>query len=191
MADLVRVGKVRYLGLSEASVTTIRRAHAVHPIAALQGEFSIWTRDLEEQVIPTLRELGIGLVAYRPLGAGFLAGGVTSVETIDTLDARDFRRSNPRFEMSNLRRNLLMLDTLKALAADKGITLAQLSLAWILSQGDDIVPIPGTAKRRHLEDNVGAATVKLTAEDLKQIADSFPADAVAGERLGDYSRIDR
>jgi aryl-alcohol dehydrogenase-like predicted oxidoreductase len=191
MAALVRAGKVRYLGLSEASVTTVRRAHAVHPIAALQGEYSIWTRELEGRMLPTLRELGIGLVAYRPLGAGFFAGAVPSVDTIGGLDVRDFRRSNPRFETPNLARNLALLEPLKRLAADKGITLAQLSLAWILAQGDDIVPIPGTDRRRYLEENAGAVEVRLGPQDLRRIAEAFPPEAVAGDRLADYSRIDR
>jgi len=191
MANLVRQGKVRYLGLSEASVTTVRRAHAVHPIAALQGEYSIWTRDLEERMLPTLRELGIGLVAYRPLGAGFFAGAVTSVEAIGTLHAHDFRRTNPRFEPQNLPRNLEMLADLERLGAEKSITLAQLALAWILAQGDDIVPIPGTDRRQYLEENAHAAAVRLTPADLQRILQAFPPEAVAGDRLADYSRIDR
>ena len=191
MAALVRAGKVRYLGLSEASVTTVRRAHAVHPIAALQGEYSIWTRDLEGRMLPTLRELGIGLVAYRPLGAGFFAGAVPSVSTMATLDRHDFRRGNPRFQEANLARNLALLDSLRRLAADKGVTLAQLSLAWILTQGDDIVPIPGTDQRRYLEENAGAAEVRLSLDDLRRVAEAFPPEAVAGDRLADYSRIDR
>jgi aryl-alcohol dehydrogenase-like predicted oxidoreductase len=191
MAELVRAGKVRYLGLSEASVTTVRRAQAVHPIAALQGEYSIWTRDLEDPMRPTLRELGIGLVAYRPLGAGFFAGAVSSPEAIGGLDEHDFRRGNPRFQEANLARNLAMLEQLKQLAAEKGVTLAQLSLAWILAQGDDIVPIPGTDQRRYLEENALAAEVRLSDDDRRRIAEAFPPEAVAGERLADYSRIDR
>jgi aryl-alcohol dehydrogenase-like predicted oxidoreductase len=191
MADLVRQGKVRFLGLSEASATTVRRAHAVHPIAALEGEYSIWTRDLEDEMLPVMRELGIGLVAYRPLGAGFFAGAVPSVEAVEALDSHDFRRGNPRFTPGNLARNLEMLDALKLVAADKGVTLAQLSLAWILAQGEDVVPIPGTGHRRYLEENAGAADVRLTPHDLQRIADAFPPEAVAGERLADWSRIDR
>jgi aryl-alcohol dehydrogenase-like predicted oxidoreductase len=191
MAELVRAGKVRYLGLSEASVATVRRAQAVHPITALQGEYSIWSRDLEERMLPALRELGIGLVAYRPLGAGFFAGAVPSVETIDSLDKHDFRRGNPRFETANFARNLAMLEELKKVATDKGVTLAQLSLAWILAQGDDIVPIPGTDQRRYLEENATAAEITLSEDDLRRIAKAFPPEAVAGERLADYSRIDR
>ena len=191
MADLVRQGKVRFLGLSEASVATVRRAHAVHPIAALEGEYSIWTRDLEDQMLPVMRELGIGLVAYRPLGAGFFAGAVPSVDAVQDLDPNDFRRGNPRFQRENLARNLEMLETLRGIAADKGVTLAQLSLAWILAQGEDIVPIPGTGHLRYLEENARAADVRLTADDLRRIADAFPPEAVAGERLADWSRIDR
>ena len=191
MAELIRAGKVRHLGLSEASVTTVRRAQAVHPVAALQGEYSIWSRELEHGMLPTLRELGIGLVAYRPLGAGFFAGAVASVETIASLDQHDFRRGNPRFQGANLARNLAMLEQLKQLAAAKGVTLAQLSLAWILAQGDDIVPIPGTDQRRYLEENALAAEIRLSEDDLRRIAEAFPPEAVAGERLADYSRIDR
>lgn len=191
MADLVRAGKVRYLGLSEASVSTIRRAQVVHPITALQGEYSIWTRDLEARTLPALRELGIGLVCYRPLGAGFFAGAVTSAATMDGLDDRDFRRSNPRFQDGNLERNLSMLEGLASVATAHGITLAQLALAWILAQGEDLVPIPGAYLRAHLEDNARAAEVRLSADEIAAIAAAFPPDRVAGERLADYSRIDR
>jgi aryl-alcohol dehydrogenase-like predicted oxidoreductase len=191
MAELVAAGKVRYLGLSEASAATIRRGHAVHPISALEGEYSIWTRDLEDHVLPVLRELGIGLTAYRPLGAGFLAGAVPSVQAVDQLDAKDFRRGNPRFEPENLALNLEMLEALKQVAADKGVTLAQLAIAWILAQGDDIVPIPGTGRVRYLEENARAVDVALDAQDLARIEAAFPPEAVAGERLADWSRIDR
>jgi aryl-alcohol dehydrogenase-like predicted oxidoreductase len=191
MGDLVRQGKVRFLGLSEASAATIRRANAVHPITAIEGEFSLWTRDLEAAILPLLRELGIGLVAYRPLGAGFFAGAIPTLASMDTLDANDFRRGNPRFERGNLARNLALLEALKAIARDKGVTLAQLSLAWILAQGDDIVPIPGTGHLRYLEENARAADVRLTPGDLERIAGAFPPEAVAGERLADWSRIDR
>ena len=191
MAELIRAGKVRYLGLSEASVTTVQRAHAMHPIAALQGEYSIWSRDLEDKMLPALREMGIGLVAYRPLGAGFFAGAVPTVDTIASLDKHDFRRGNPRFQEANLARNLAMLGRLKDLAAVKGITLAQLSLAWILAQGDDVVPIPGTDQVRYLEENALAAKVVLSSDELRRVAQAFPREAVAGERLADYSRIDR
>jgi aryl-alcohol dehydrogenase-like predicted oxidoreductase len=191
MADLVAAGKVRYLGLSEASVATIKRAQAVHPIAALQGEYSIWTRDLEATMIPTLRTLGIGLVAYRPLGAGFFAGAVPTVDAMASLDEHDFRRTNPRFQAENLPRNLAMLDELRRIAAEKGVTLAQLSLAWILAQGADIVPIPGTGHQRYLEENARAADLVLTQDDIRRIDEAFPPEAVAGERLADFSRIDR
>lgn len=191
MADLVSAGKVRYLGLSEASVATLRRAHAVHPIAALEGEYSIWTRDLEDAMLPTLRELGIGLVAYRPLGAGFLAGTVKSVEDVSALDEHDFRRANPRFERQNLARNLELRSALMSIAREKGVTLAQLSLAWILAQGTDIVPIPGMDKRWQLEENALGADVRLSDADLRTIDEAFPREAVAGERLADFSRIDR
>lgn len=191
MASLVQQGKVRFLGLSEASPTTIRRAAAVHPITAIEGEYSIWTRDLENQVLPVMRELGIGLVAYRPLGAGFFAGAVPTVETVATLDPNDFRRGNPRFQQENLARNLEMLESLKVIAADKGCSLAQLSLAWILAKAQDIVPIPGTGHLRYVEDNAGAAEVHLTPDDMARIEAAFPPEAVAGDRLADWSRIDR
>jgi aryl-alcohol dehydrogenase-like predicted oxidoreductase len=191
MAELVRSGKVRHLGLSEASPATVRRAHAVHPIAALQGEYSIWSRELEESMLPTLRELGIGLVAYRPLGAGFLAGAILSNRAIDGLDGHDMRRTSPRFQAENLARNLEMLAQVRQIAAGRGCTLAQLSLAWILAQGDDIVPIPGTDQRIYLEENARAAEIRLTDAELVAIAQAFPPDAVAGDRLADYSRIDR
>jgi aryl-alcohol dehydrogenase-like predicted oxidoreductase len=145
----------------------------------------------EDGMLPTLRELGIGLVAYRPLGAGFFAGAISSPETIGSLGQHDFRRSNPRFQEANLARNLAMLDQLKQLAADRRVTLAQLSLAWILAQGDDIVPIPGTDQVRYLEENSLAAQVRLSEDDRRRIAEAFPPAAVAGERLADYSRIDR
>ena len=188
MADLVRSGKVRYLGISEASVTTVRRAHAVHPLSVLQGEYSMWTRDLEDGMLPVLRELGIGLVAYRPLGAGFFAGTVKSLEG---LDAKDFRMTNPRFQGENLARNLALLAQVQAIAADLGATAAQLALAWILARGADIVPIPGTDRRAYLEENVVGAGVRLGADDLARIEAAFPKGAEAGDRLSDYSRIDR
>jgi aryl-alcohol dehydrogenase-like predicted oxidoreductase len=191
MARLVEEGKVRHLGLSEASATTIRRAHAVHPITALQGEYSIWTRDLEGEVMPALRELGIGLVAYRPLGAGFLAGAITSRADIESLDPGDFRRSNPRFRPETLPRNLELRDRLRAIAEAIGISLAQLALAWILAQPDRIVPIPGVHRRDHLEDNAAAADVELSPDTSAAIAEAFPPEEVAGERLSDWSRIDR
>jgi aryl-alcohol dehydrogenase-like predicted oxidoreductase len=176
MSELVAEGKVRYLGLSEAAPETIRRAHAVHPIAAVQTEYSIWTRDLEEDVLPTLRELGIGLVAYSPLGRGMLSGRFSSA---DDFDADDWRRTQPRFKGENLEHNLALARKVQEIAAEKGIPAAQLALAWVLSRGDDVVPIPGTKRRTYLEQNVGALDVKLTAEDLARIDAEVPEAAGA------------
>jgi aryl-alcohol dehydrogenase-like predicted oxidoreductase len=177
MAELVRAGKVRYLGMSEAGAETIRRAHAVHPITALQSEWSLWTRDIEAEVRPTCRELGIGIVPFSPLGRGFLTGNVTSV---DNLAADDMRRNLPRFEGENFDRNLAIVQRLTTLAAERGVTAGQLALAWVQHQGDDVVPIPGTKRRKYLEENVAAAELALTAEDLAAIAGTV--DAVAGDR---------
>jgi aryl-alcohol dehydrogenase-like predicted oxidoreductase len=171
MAELVAEGKVRALGLSEAGPETIRRAHAVHPIAAVQSEYSLWSRDLEDAVRPTLDELGIGLVAYSPLGRGFLTGAITS---LDDLDADDYRRTSPRFVGDNFQKNLDLVEQVKALAADKGVTPAQLGLAWVLAQGDGIVPIPGTKRRTRLEENAGALDVTLTDAELEAIAQALP-----------------
>jgi aryl-alcohol dehydrogenase-like predicted oxidoreductase len=182
MARLVEAGKVRFLGLSEAGAKTIRRAHAVHPITALQSEYSLWTRDLEAEVLPTLRELGIGLVPFSPLGRGFLTG---ALKTREGLGANDQRQGSPRFEAANFDRNLELVARLEAVAGQKGCTAAQLALAWVLAQGDDIVPIPGTKRRKYLEDNVGAADVKLTAEDLDAIQRALPPEAVAGARYNE------
>jgi aryl-alcohol dehydrogenase-like predicted oxidoreductase len=176
MSELVAEGKVRYLGLSEAAPETIRRAHAVHPIAAVQTEYSIWTRDLEDDVLPTLRELGIGLVAYSPLGRGMLSGRFSSA---DDFDADDWRRTQPRFQGENLEHNLALARKVQEIAAEKGIPAAQLALAWVLSRGDDVVPIPGTKRRTYLEQNVGALDVKLTAEDLARIDAEVPEAAGA------------
>ncbi|EHN09057.1 Aldo-keto reductase [Patulibacter medicamentivorans] len=184
MAELVQAGKVRYLGLSEASAETIRRAHAVHPISALQTEYSIWTRDLEDEILPTLRELGIGLVPYSPLGRGFLTGGIRS---LDDLDEDDFRRNNPRFQGENLRANIAIVERIDALAAEKGATAAQVALAWVLAQGDDVVPIPGTKRRSYLEQNVGALAVDLSEDELATLS----GVAAQGERYPDMSSIDR
>lgn len=184
MAELVQAGKVRYLGLSEASAETIRRAHAVHPISALQTEYSIWTRDLEDEILPTLRELGIGLVPYSPLGRGFLTGGIRS---LDDLDEEDFRRNNPRFQGENLRANIAIVERIDALAAEKGATAAQVALAWVLAQGDDVVPIPGTKRRSYLEQNVGALAVDLSEDELATLS----GVAAQGERYPDMSSIDR
>jgi len=179
MADLVRAGKVRALGLSEASVPTIRRAHAVHPIAAVQSEYSLFSRDPERGVLAACRELGIGFVPYSPLGRGFLAGAIRQREA---LADDDFRRNLPRFQEDALRANLALLEALEGMAAAKGITTAQLALAWVLHRGDDIVPIPGARKIRHLEENVAAAEVVLTAEEMAALEAAVPQEAVAGAR---------
>ena len=179
MAELVREGKVRFLGLSEAGPQTIRRAHAVHPIAALQTEYSLWSRDPEGEILSTVRELGIGFVAYSPLGRGFLTGQFKRVED---LGPDDFRRGAPRFQGDNFQRNLDLVSRIEEMARAKGCTPAQLALAWVLAQGDDIVPIPGTKHRKYLEQNVGALDVRLTADDLKAIDAAFPPDSAAGTR---------
>src|SRR5512139_868559 len=176
MAGLVAEGKVRFLGLSEAGPDTVRRAHAVHPISALQSEYSLWSRDLEDDVLPVIRELGIALVAYSPLGRGFLTGQIRS---IDDLAADDYRRTSPRFMGDNLQRNLDLVRRIEELAAGKGITASQLALAWVLAQGDDIVPIPGTRRRHRLEENAAAIDVRLTPEELNAIADALPQAAGA------------
>jgi aryl-alcohol dehydrogenase-like predicted oxidoreductase len=184
MADLVRQGKVRYLGLSEAGAKTIRRAHAVHPITALQSEYSLWSRDYEDEVIPTLRELGIGFVPFSPLGRGLLSG------TLDQLPADDMRKKiSPRFEDENLDRNLKVVARLKAIAAEKAITPSQLALAWVLAQGDDMVPIPGTKRRKYLEENIAAADVKLSKSDLARIEEAAPKGFAAGGRYHDMSSV--
>ncbi len=177
MAELVAQGKVRHLGLSEAGAETIRRAHAVHPITAVQTEYSLWTRDVEEEILPTLQELGIALVAYSPLGRGFLSGRFSSPEE---LDEGDFRRYGPRFTGENLSHNLELAGIVKALAAEKGITPGQLALAWVLHRGEHIVPIPGTKRVSYLEENVAAAEVQLSDDEVQQIAEAVPA--AAGDR---------
>jgi aryl-alcohol dehydrogenase-like predicted oxidoreductase len=177
MAELVTEGKIRHIGLSEAAADTIRRANAVHPIAAVQSEYSLWSRDPEDQVLPTCRELGIGFVPYSPLGRGFLAGRFTSP---DELDEGDFRRTGPRFTGDNLQANLRLADKVKEIAAEKGVTPAQLAIAWLLAQGDDIVPIPGTKRRTYLEQNAAAVDVRLAADDLTRIDAELPQ--TAGER---------
>ena len=179
MAELVSQGKVRYLGLSEAGPDTIHRAHAVHPIAALQSEYSLWSREPEEGILDLVRELGIGFVAYSPLGRGFLTGEIRS---INDLAPDDWRRTNPRFSGANFQRNLDLVEEVKAIAASKSCTAAQLALAWVLAQRDDIVPIPGTKRRRYLEDNIGALEVRLTPEDLAQIDRILPPGRAAGTR---------
>jgi aryl-alcohol dehydrogenase-like predicted oxidoreductase len=188
MAELVEQGKVRHLGLSEASPQTIRRAHAVHPITALQTEYSLWTRDPEEAVLPTVRELGIGFVAYSPLGRGFLSGAITKP---DDLAEDDFRRRNPRFQRENFDKNLELVDRVREVAAEKDVTPGQLALAWLLHRGDDIVPIPGTKRRRYLEENAAASEIELTQDDLARIDEAAPAGATAGARYPDMSSIDR
>jgi aryl-alcohol dehydrogenase-like predicted oxidoreductase len=177
MAELVTEGKIRHIGLSEAAAGTIRRANAVHPITAVQTEYSLWSRDPEDEVLPTCRELGIGFVPYSPLGRGFLAGRFTSP---DDLDDGDFRRTGPRFTGDNLEANLRLADKVKEIAAEKGVTPAQLAIAWLLAQGDDIVPIPGTKRRTYLEQNAQSVDVQLTADDLARIDAELPE--TAGER---------
>jgi len=179
MAGLVRAGKVRFLGLSEAGTSTIRRAHAVHPISALQTEYSLWSRDVEDEVLPTVRELGIGFVAYSPLGRGFLSGAYRRREDFPS---GDWRLNSPRFQGDNFNKNLDLVERVKAIASEKRITASQLALAWVLSRGADVVPIPGTKRRKYLEENAGAINVKLTLEELRRIDEAAPRGAFAGER---------
>ncbi len=179
MADLVRAGKVRYLGLSEAAPETIRRAHKIHPIAALQTEYSLWSRDLESEILRVIRELGIGFVPYSPLGRGFLSGNIRS---LDDLAPDDWRRNNPRFQGENLARNLKLVAAVEQIAREKNCTPSQLALAWVLAQGRDIAPIPGTKHVKYLEENVGATNVQLTENDLARIDQVFPAGAASGTR---------
>ena len=179
MAELVRAGKVLHLGLSEAGAATLRKAAAVHPIAALQSEWSLWSRDIEVDIVPACRELGIGLVAYSPLGRGFLTGAIRS---IDDLAVDDWRRTNPRFEGANFERNLSLVAHIEQLAADKGCTPAQLALAWVLAQGPDVVPIPGTRSRARLDENAAAIAVELSTDELSAINELIPSDMAAGTR---------
>ena len=179
MAKLVEQGKVRYLGLSETSAATLRRANAVHPISALQSEYSVWSRDIEAEILPTCRELGIGLVPYSPLGRGFLTGQITRVEDFA---ADDYRRQNPRFQGENFAKNVELVEKVGALAKAKGCQPAQLALAWVLAQGEHIVPIPGTKRRSYLDENLGALNVQLSADELKQIEAILPIGVAAGER---------
>ncbi|HRL23969.1 MAG TPA: aldo/keto reductase [Brevundimonas diminuta] len=190
MAELVKEGKVRFLGLSEAAPATLRRAHAEHPITALQTEYSLWSRDPEDELLGVVRELGIGFVPYSPLGRGFLSGDIKS---IDDLAPDDFRRTNPRFAGDNFQKNLDLVDAVGAIAADKGVTAAQLALAWVLSQGEDLVPIPGTRRITTLEQNAAAADIVLTPDDLARIEAVFPRGAAAGERYapGGMSSLNR
>ena len=179
MAELVTAGKVRYLGLSEAGPQTIRRAHTVHPISALQTEYSLWSREPEDEILPTLRELGIGLVPYSPLGRGFLTGRFKRYEDLAT---DDYRRNSPRFQGENFAKNLELVERVKKMAAGKGVTAGQLALAWVLVQGKDIVPIPGTTRRGHLEQNIAAVDLKITPSDLSDIAAAMPPGAASGMR---------
>ncbi len=188
MVELVEAGKVRALGLSEASAATVRRAHAVHPIAALQTEYSLWERTPEQDLLPTTRELGIGFVPYSPLGRGFLTG---QFRTPEDIPEDDFRRHNPRFQGENFTRNLQLVDRVKELADAKGCTAGQLALAWLLAQGDDVVPIPGTKRRTRLEENVGALDVVLTPDDLARLDELTPVGVAAGDRYPDMGSIDR
>jgi aryl-alcohol dehydrogenase-like predicted oxidoreductase len=187
MHELVETGKVRFLGISEAAPATLRRAHAVHPVTALQTEYSLWTRDPEDDgVFDTVRELGVGFVAYSPLGRGFLSG---TIRSIDDLAPDDFRRRNPRFQGESFQQNLDLVDRVVEIASEKGVTPSQLALAWVLHQGDDIVPIPGTKRRRYLEENVAATGISLTADDLARIDRAAPRGAVSGDRYADMSRV--
>jgi aryl-alcohol dehydrogenase-like predicted oxidoreductase len=188
MAELVEAGKTRHIGLSEASPETIRRAHAVHPVTALQTEYSLWTRDPEDnEVLEAVREIGIGFVAYSPLGRGFLTGRFRSPEDFDE---DDVRRSNPRFAGENFQRNLDLVEQVEELALEKGCTPAELALAWVLSRGEDVVPIPGTKRRSYLEENAGASDVELTDADLARVEEAFPKHATAGDRYANMSAID-
>jgi aryl-alcohol dehydrogenase-like predicted oxidoreductase len=188
MAELVRQGKVRYLGLSEASPATIRRAHAIHPITALQTEYSLWSREPEEEILPTVRELGIGFVAYSPLGRGFLAGRFQRPEDIPE---GDWRRMSPRFQGDNFQQNLRLVERVKEIAAKRKITPSQLALAWLLAQKDDIVPIPGTKRRRYLEENAAAVEMELGLDDLRRLDEAMPPGAAAGQRYPDMSAVNR
>jgi aryl-alcohol dehydrogenase-like predicted oxidoreductase len=188
MAELVDAGKVRFLGLSEAGPETIRRAHDVHPISALQSEYSLWSRDPEDEVLATLRELGIGLVAYSPLGRGFLTG---AIKNPGDLPPGDFRRNSPRFQGDNFARNLELVSRVQEIARDKDCTPGQLALAWVLAQGDDVVPIPGTKRRSYLEQNVEASELELSPEDLARLDEAAPLGAARGDRYADMSSIDR
>jgi aryl-alcohol dehydrogenase-like predicted oxidoreductase len=187
MAELVEHGKVRYLGLSEAAANTVRRAHVVHPISALQSEYSLWTRDPEQRIFPTTRELGIGFVAYSPLGRGFLTGRFRSPEDIPE---NDFRRHNPRFQGENFYRNLQIVDRVREIAEEKGVAPGQLALAWVHHQGEDIVPIPGTKRRRYLEENVAATEIKLTDDDLRRLDEAAPPGVTAGDRYPDMTTVE-
>jgi aryl-alcohol dehydrogenase-like predicted oxidoreductase len=183
LADLVREGKIRYIGLSEASSETIRRAHKVHPVAALQSEYSLWTRDPEDEILSTTRELGIAFVAYSPLGRGFLTG---QIKRFEDFASDDYRRFSPRFQGDNFHKNLNLVARVESIAKEKNCTPGQLALAWLLAQGDDIIPIPGTKRRKYLEENFGALSVELSADDLGRIDEAAPHGAVSGERYPEH-----
>ena len=185
MGELVTEGKVRFIGLSEAAPATLRRGHATHPITALQTEYSLWSREPEDEILATCEELGVGFVPYSPLGRGFLSGQFRS---IDDFDADDYRRNNPRFQGENFQKNLDLVKAVEAIAADKGVTAAQLALAWVLAQGPHLVPIPGTRRIATLEDNIAAAELTLSADDLSRIEQAFPRDAAAGHRYQEVAR---
>ncbi len=186
MAELVKQGKVRYIGLSEASAATIRRAASVHPISALQSEYSLWSRDIEDEIIPTIQELGIGLVAYSPLGRGFLSGTVTSLED---LAPDDYRRNSPRFQGENFNKNLELVERVKEIATEKSVTPGQLALAWLLAKSNNIVPIPGTKRRTYLEENVAATDIKLTPAELQRLEEVAPKNSFMGDRYSDMSAV--
>lgn len=186
MAELVRAGKVRYLGLSEAAPKTIRRAHAVHPISALQTEYSLWSREPEDEILPTVRELGIGFVAYSPLGRGFLSGKIKSVAD---LEEGDYRRNNPRFTGENFQRNLDVVKRIQDIAKVKGVTPSQLALAWLMTRGEDIVPIPGSRRIQHLEENVAAVSIRISPEELARIEEAAPVGVARGDRYPDMTRV--
>lgn len=188
MAELVKQGKVRYLGLSEASPATIRRAHKVHPISALQSEYSLWTRELEDEILPTVRELGIGFVAYSPLGRGFLTG---SLKRFEDLAPDDWRRNAPRFQGENFQKNLDVVARVEKIARDRGAPASQIALTWLLHQGEDIVPIPGTKRRRYLEQNAAAAAITLSSDELERIDTAFPKGIASGNRYADMSTVNR
>jgi aryl-alcohol dehydrogenase-like predicted oxidoreductase len=183
LAELVQEGKIRYIGLSEAGANTLRRAVKVHPITALQSEYSLWTRDPEEEILPTCRELGIGFVAYSPLGRGFLTG---QFKKFEDLEPDDYRRLSPRFQGDNFQKNLDLVKQVELMAREKGCQPSQLALAWVLAQGDDVVPIPGTKHRKYLEENAGAVEIDLTIDDLRRLNEVFPTGAAAGQRYPEH-----
>lgn len=188
MRELVEAGKVRYLGISEAAPETIRKAHSVHPITALQTEYSLWSRDVEDEILPTVRELGIGFVAYSPLGRGFLTG---QIQNFEDLPEGDYRRNSPRFQGENFDKNLELVEKVREIAEEKGVAPSQLAISWLLHQGEDIVPIPGTKRRKYLEENAEAPGIELSDEELSRIDEAAPKDAAAGERYPDMSTVNR